>query len=201
MLRRHELRPAPLASRTVTMNSLHRFVKVVDAVNDWVGRTVAWLTLGCVLTCFAVVVLRYAFNVGFPWMQELYVWQHAAVFMAGAGYTMLHRGHVNVDVMYGKLSGRGKAWVDILGTLFFLFPWLAILAVTSAPFVLSSWSIREASATADGMPGLYLLKSLLWVLCTLLFVQGLAMIARRMLYLTGHAIVDHDEDKVTDERI
>jgi TRAP-type mannitol/chloroaromatic compound transport system permease small subunit len=201
MLRRHELRPAPLASRTVTMNSLHRFVKVVDAVNDWVGRTVAWLTLGCVLTCFAVVVLRYAFNVGFPWMQELYVWQHAAVFMAGAGYTMLHRGHVNVDVMYGKLSGRGRAWIDILGTLFFLFPWLAILAVTSAPFVLSSWSIREASATADGMPGLYLLKSLLWVLCTLLFVQGLAMIARRMLYLTGHAIVDHDEDKVTDERI
>jgi TRAP-type mannitol/chloroaromatic compound transport system permease small subunit len=201
MLRRHELRPAPLASRTVTMNSLHRFVKVVDAVNDWVGRTVAWLTLGCVLTCFAVVVLRYAFNVGFPWMQELYVWQHAAVFMAGAGYTMLHRGHVNVDVMYGKLSGRGRAWIDILGTVFFLFPWLAILAVTSAPFVLSSWSIREASATADGMPGLYLLKSLLWVLCTLLFVQGLAMIARRMLYLTGHAIVDHDEDKVTDERI
>ena len=201
MLRRHELRPAPLASRTVTMNSLHRFVKVVDAVNDWVGRTVAWLTLGCVITCFAVVVLRYAFNVGFPWMQELYVWQHAAVFMAGAGYTMLHRGHVNVDVMYGKLSGRGRAWIDILGTLFFLFPWLAILAVTSAPFVLSSWSIREASATADGMPGLYLLKSLLWVLCTLLFVQGLAMIARRSLYLAGHAIVDHDEDKVTDERI
>lgn len=201
MLRRHELRPAPLASRTGTMSFLHRFVRVVDAVNDWVGRTVAWLTLGCVLTCFAVVVLRYAFNVGFPWMQELYVWQHAAVFMAGAGYTMLHRGHVNVDVMYGKLSGRGRAWIDILGTLFFLFPWLAILAVTSAPFVLSSWSIREASATADGMPGLYLLKSLLWVLCALLFVQGVAMIARRSLYLAGHAIVDHDEDKVTDERI
>ena len=91
------------------MSFLHRFVKSVDAVNDWIGRTVAWLTLGCVLTCFTVVVLRYAFNVGFPWMQELYVWQHAAVFMAGAGYTMLHRGHVNVDVMYGKLGDRGKA--------------------------------------------------------------------------------------------
>ena len=126
------------------MNFLHRFIKSVDAANDWIGRTVAWLTLGCVLTCFTVVVLRYAFNVGFPWLQELYVWQHAAVFMAGAGYTMLHRGHVNVDVMYGRLGDRGKAWIDILGTLFFLFPWLAILAVTSAPFVLSSWGIREA---------------------------------------------------------
>ena len=183
------------------MSFLLRFIKGVDVVNDRVGRAVAWLTLGCVLTCFTVVVLRYAFNVGFPWMQELYVWQHAVVFMAGAGYTMLHRGHVNVDVMYGRLSDRGKAWIDILGTLFFLFPWLAIMAVTSAPFVLSSWGIRESSATADGMPGLYLLKSLLWMLCALLFVQGLALIARRSLYLPGHGIVDHDEDKVTDERL
>jgi TRAP-type mannitol/chloroaromatic compound transport system permease small subunit len=122
------------------------FIRGVDALNDWIGRTVAWLTLGCVLTCFAVVVLRYAFNLGFPWLQELYVWQHAAVFMAGAGYTMLHRGHVNVDVLYGKASPRGRAWIDIAGTLVFLFPWLAVVAITSAPFVLSSWSIREARA-------------------------------------------------------
>jgi TRAP-type mannitol/chloroaromatic compound transport system permease small subunit len=183
------------------MAVLYHFVKGVDACNEWIGRTVAWLTLGCVLTCFTVVLLRYAFNIGYPWMQELYVWQHAIVFMAGAGYTMLHRGHVNVDVMYGRFGDRGKAWVDILGTLFFLFPWLAILAVTSAPFVMSSWQIRESSGTSDGMPGLFVLKSMLWVLCALLFLQGLALIARRVLQLKGHPILDHDEDKVTDERL
>jgi TRAP-type mannitol/chloroaromatic compound transport system permease small subunit len=180
---------------------LEGFVRIVDAINDWVGRTVAWLTLGCVLTCFAVVVLRYGFNLGFPWLQELYVWQHAAVFMAGAGYTFLHRGHVNVDILYGRLGERGKAWTDILGTLAFLFPWLAIVAVTSAPFVLSSWSIREPSSTADGMPAVYLLKSLLWVFCALLFLQGSALVVRRALFLAGHAIVDCDEERVTDERI
>ena len=111
--------------------------------------------------------------------------QHAAVFMAGAGYTMLYRGHVNVDVLYGRMSPRGKAWVDILGTLVFLFPWLAVVAITSAPFVLSSWSIREASSTAGGMPAMYLLKSLLWVFCLVLFVQGLALIIRRGLFLAG----------------
>jgi TRAP-type mannitol/chloroaromatic compound transport system permease small subunit len=183
------------------MGALAGFVRGVDACNEWLGRTVAWLTLGCVLTCFTVVVLRYVFNVGFPWLQELYVWQHAAVFMAGAGYTMLHRGHVNVDVMYGRLGQRARAWVDILGTLFFLFPWLAILAWTSAPFVLSSWAIRESSATADGMPGVFLLKSLLWVLCAVLFVQGIALITRRALLLAGRPLRDHDEDKVTDERL
>jgi TRAP-type mannitol/chloroaromatic compound transport system permease small subunit len=182
------------------LNALRGFVRGIDALNDWIGRTVAWLTLGCVVTCFAVVVLRYAFNIGFPWLQELYVWQHAAVFMAGAGYTMLHRGHVNVDVLYGQLNDRRKAWVDILGTLVFLFPWLAVMAVTSAPFVLSSWSIREGSSTADGMPAVYLLKSLLWVFCVVLFLQGLALIARRGLFLAGHPLRDHDEDPVTDER-
>ena len=113
------------------MEALKGFVRAVDAVNEWVGRTVAWLTLGCVVTCFAVVVLRYLFDLGFPWLQELYVWQHAAVFMAGAGYTMLHDGHVNVDVLYGRFGARGRAWVDILGTLVFLFPWLAVIALTS----------------------------------------------------------------------
>ena len=100
--------PHPSLHELVPMSFLHRFVKGVDVVNDWIGRTVAWLTLGCVLTCFAVVVLRYAFNVGFPWMQELYVWQHAAVFMAGAGYTMLHRGHVNVDVHVRQARRPGQ---------------------------------------------------------------------------------------------
>lgn len=178
---------------------LQAFVHTIDSMNDWIGRTAAWLTLGCVLTCFTVVLLRYAFDIGYPWMQELYVWQHAAVFMAGAGYTFLHRGHVNVDVLYGSMSERRRAWVDILGTLAFLFPWLAIIAVTSAPFVLSSWAVREASATANGMPALYLLKSLLWVFCALVFVQGLSLIVRRGLFLAGHPIADRDEDRVTNE--
>jgi len=182
------------------VRALTAFVESVDAINDWIGRTVAWLTLGCVLTCFTVVVLRYAFNVGFPWMQELYVWQHATVFMAGAGYTLLHRGHVNVDLLYGRLGPRGRAWIDILGTLLLLFPWLAVIASASAPFVLSSWAIREPSSTADGMPAVYLLKSLLWVFCAVLFVQGLALITRRALLLAGQPMGDHDEDPVTDER-
>lgn len=182
------------------MRAIRGFVRAVDALNDWIGRTVAWLTLGCVLTCFAVVVLRYAFDTGFPWLQELYVWQHAAVFMAGAGYTMLHRGHVNVDALYGRLGPRGQAWIDIAGTLLFLFPWLAVLAYTSAPFVLSSWSVREASSTANGMPAVYLLKSLLWVFCAVLFAQGLALIARRGLFLAGHASADAGDDRLADGR-
>lgn len=180
---------------------LEAFVRAVDAANEAVGRITAWLTLGCVLTCFAVVVLRYGFNIGYPWMQELYVWQHAAVFMVGAGYTFLHKGHVNVDILYGRAGPRTKAWVDILGTLIFLFPWLGVLASSSASFILSSWSIREASGNPEGMPALYILKSAIWIFCGLMFVQGLALIVRRALELRGRVMTDHDQDPVTDERV
>lgn len=176
------------------LNGLASVVAAVDTANDWIGRAVAWLTLGCVLTCFMVVVLRYGFSIGFPWMQELYVWQHAAVFMVGAGYTMLHGGHVNVDIAYGRFSPRKKAWVDILGTLFFLLPWMVVLAWTSSQFVLSSWAIFEPSSQANGMKGLYLLKTVIWVFCAVISLQGLALIARRVLYLNGrdeHAPAAH----------
>jgi TRAP-type mannitol/chloroaromatic compound transport system permease small subunit len=167
------------------LNGLEAFVAMADTVNEWVGRAVAWLTVGCVLTCFLVVVLRYGFAIGFPWMQELYVWQHAIVFMVGAGFTLLHRGHVNVDIAYTSFTPKTKAWVDILGTVFFLLPWMAVLAWTSSQFVLSSWVILEPSSQTDGMPGLFILKTMIWVFCSVVTLQGVALMARRTLYLAG----------------
>jgi TRAP-type mannitol/chloroaromatic compound transport system permease small subunit len=167
---------------------LEQFVRASDTVNRLVGSAIAWLTLGTVLTCFAVVVMRYVFNVGYTWMQELYVWQHAIVFMIGAGYTALIRGHVSVDVLYVKAAARRKAWIDIIGTVVFLIPWLIILAYTTAPLILSSWSIGENSSQPNGMPAVYLLKSVIWVFCAVVGLQGLALIARRILFLRGHDI-------------
>lgn len=167
------------------MRALEWFVRSVDTLNEWVGRVTSWFTLGCVLVCFAVVVLRYAFNMGYVWLQELYVWQHAVVFMVGAGYTFLHGGHVRVDIVYGRMSPRRQAMIDIFGTLVFLLPWLAVVAWTSLSFISSSWSIREASSQTGGLQGLYLLKSVIWVFCALVGLQGLAMIGRSILYLSG----------------
>lgn len=180
---------------------LERFVRGIDALNDWIGRAVSWLTLGCVLTCFAVVILRYGFNVGYPWMQELYVWQHAIVFLVGAGYTLLHRGHVNVDIVYGRMSPRRKAWLDIIGSLIFLFPWLAVVAWTSGPFVMSSWAVKEASSNPSGMPAVYALKAMVWVFVILVFLQGLAHLIRCALLLAGREMIDTDEAPITDERV
>lgn len=171
------------------MPLISSFVKCIDSLNEAVGRLVSWLTFGAVLVCFLVVVLRYIFNIGFPWMQELYVWEHGCIFMLGAGYTMLHKGHVSVDIFYTRWTPRTQAWVDIICVIVFLFPWLIVLAFVSRHFILASWAINEASSIADGMPGLYLFKTTIWVFCTLMFLQGLSLIGKRTLFLSGHSDV------------
>jgi TRAP-type mannitol/chloroaromatic compound transport system permease small subunit len=167
------------------VNGLETLVRAIDGFNDAIGRTVMWLTLGTVLVCFAVVTLRYAFSIGYTWMGEIYVWQHAVVFLVGAGYTMRHGGHVRVDVFYGKFSPRRKAMVDIFGTMVFLFPWLFVVAYLSRDFVLGSWAIREPSFQANGLQGLFLLKTCIWVFCGVVALQGIAMIARSLLVIGG----------------
>ena len=169
------------------MNFFQSTADTIDTLNDWVGKSVAWLTFGCVLVCFTVVILRYVFSIGFIWLQELYVWEHAVVFMLGSGYTYLHNGHVKVDIFYNKFSPRGQAWVEIFGVLVFLFPWLCILIWTSVPFMLSSWRVLEPSHQANGLPGYFLLKSTIWIFAFLIGLQGISKICRSILFLKNHS--------------
>lgn len=160
-------------------------VRAADTVNEWIGRAVAWLTLGTAVVCVAVVLLRYAFAWGSICLQESYVWQHAVVFMIGAGYTFLHNGHVRVDIVYARLSPRAKAWVDLFGTLVFLLPWLGILVWFGWPFISLSWRLLESSAQAGGCQGYFLLKSVIMVFAALVALQGVALAARSVLVLAG----------------
>ena len=167
------------------MDFLAHVVRVVDAVNEFIGRVVMWLSLGVVLVCFATVYLRYALETGRPWIQELYVWQHAIVFLVGAGYTLLHGGHVRVDLFYGKMSDRRRALVDIFGTVVLLWPFAIVIAYESTPMVVLSWANNEVSQQPGGMPAMWFLKAMLHVFCAVIFIQGMAVGARGLLVLGG----------------
>jgi TRAP-type mannitol/chloroaromatic compound transport system permease small subunit len=167
-------------------SALASFVRGVDAANEWIGRGVAWLVAAMVAITFFVVVLRYAFSSGWVWMQESYVWLHGVVFMMAAGYTLLHDGHVRVDIFYRPASARFKAWVDIGGALLLLLPFAALIGIESFGYVIESWSKQEASREAGGLPGLFLLKTVIWVFCALVALQGLSLAARSALVLFGH---------------
>ncbi len=165
---------------------LAAFVRSVDALNEAVGRGVAWLVLAMVLITFLVVVLRYVFSLGWVWMQESYVWLHGIVFMVGAGYTLLHDGHVRVDIFYRPAGARYKAWVNLFGALLMLMPIAGLVAFESWSYVLISWLKGEVSREAGGMPALYILKTAIWVFVVLISLQGVALAARSALVLAGH---------------
>jgi TRAP-type mannitol/chloroaromatic compound transport system permease small subunit len=145
-------------------------------VSEWTGRSVAWVTLPMVAVTFVIVTLRYAFDVGWIWMQESVTWMHAAVFMLASAYTLNRDEHVRVDIFYRKMDWRNRAWVDIAGTVFLLLPMMVFLIVASWDYVAISWSIHEGSREAGGLPFPFvpLLKSLIPVTAGLLLLQGLA---------------------------
>ncbi len=165
--------------------ALRSLIAALEAVGDRTGHVVSWLSFFMVLVSFLVVVLRYAFDLGWIAMQESVTYMHAALFMLGAAYTLRHNGHVRVDILYQRLSRRGRAWVDLLGTLLLLLPVCVFIAWIGWDYVLESWEVLEGSREAGGIPGVYLLKTLLIIMPVLVLIQGLAWILRTGLFLAG----------------
>jgi TRAP-type mannitol/chloroaromatic compound transport system permease small subunit len=176
------------------MANLRTLADIIDGFNEALGRVAAWATLAVVLVCFAVVILRYAFSTGFVWMQELYVWLHAAAFMLAAGYTLKHDGHVRVDLFYSRMTPRGRAIVNLFGCLVFLFPWSAVLLLYGWPFAEAAFAIREPSGQSGGLPGLWMVKGLVVAMAVLLALQGLSLTIRSVLVLLGLKSGLHEEE-------
>lgn len=160
-------------------------VQVADGVNRAVGIVTAWLTLGTVIACFATVYTRYALGVNFIWLQEIYIWQHAAVILLGAGYTMMTGGFVRVDVFYATWSERRRAIADMAMTVLVLGPFLWLFSTVSWRFFAASFRMDEGSMNPGGLPNLWILKGALVAFCVLIALQGLAILARGTLVLRG----------------
>jgi TRAP-type mannitol/chloroaromatic compound transport system permease small subunit len=171
--------------------------RATDAANERIGVTVAWLALFTVLVEFTVVLMRYVFGVGSVKMQESIVYMHATLFMVAAGYTLLHNGHVRCDIFYAAATPRRKALIDLIGVFIFLLPMCALIAWVAWPYVASAWAVREGSQEGSlGIPGVFLLKSLVLVFAGLLALQGVALAIHSALRLAGMERADSGEGDV-----
>lgn len=167
------------------MQAIAFAVRAICAFNGVLGRIFSWFSLGIVLVCFAVVVMRYAFSTGSVPLQDLYLWLNGAMFMGIAGYTFLRDGHVRVDILYRDASLRTKAWLDLVGCFVFVAPFLWVIVDHGWPYVMRSWGLREGSANVGGLPGLYILKSFVLVFVVVVGLQAVAMVLRSVLVLAG----------------
>ena len=166
---------------------MHSIDMQLRRFSELTGRIIAWLTLPMVFGTFVIVVLRYVFDLGWIWMQESIMWLHAAVFMLASAYTLNRNEHVRVDVFYRGMSPRKRAWVDALGTGFFLLPVAGFIFASSWEYVVVSWDIQEASREAGGLPYPFvsLLKSMILLSAFTLILQGVADLIRNVLILMG----------------
>ncbi len=164
-------------------------VRAVDALSEWTGSAVRWLVGVMVLVGAFNAVARYLSRwTGVSLASNAYVelqwYLFSVVFLLGGAYALRHDAHVRVDVLYGRLGERRRAWIDLLGTLLFLLPFSAFMLVVSWPSVAASWRVREVSPDPGGLPR-YPVKALILVAFVLLLLQGLAEAVKRVQVLRG----------------
>ncbi len=159
---------------------MNKLANYIDALNEKVGKSIAWAVLATTLITFLVVVLRKGFSWGSIAMQESALYFHALVFMAGAAYTLKHNGHVKVDIFYQDFSAKGRAWVNLLGTVTLLLPFSLFIVWVSADYVLTSWQQLEGSRETGGLPLVFILKSFTPLMAILLTLQGISILLRSL---------------------
>jgi TRAP-type mannitol/chloroaromatic compound transport system permease small subunit len=176
------------------MPRLLRLATAVDRLNDTVYAAIRWLTLVMIFLGAFNAVARYltrytgvalTSNAFFDLQWYLF----SLIFLLGAAYGLRHDVHVRVDVVYARLTDRTRAWIDLAGTVLFLIPFCVMMLVTSWPAVRNSWAVREASPDPGGLAR-YPIKTVLLVCFSLLLLQALALVVRRVATLAGAAAPD-----------
>ena len=166
------------------MGILLRISALIDALNERVGKLVYWLVLATVLISAGNAIMRKMFSISSNAWLELQWYLFSAVFLLCAGYTLLHNGHVRIDVLAGRLSPKGQAWIDILGTLFFLLPMTLMLTWMSWPYFVRAFQTSEISGSAGGLI-LWPARVLMPVGFALLALQGLSELIKRVAFVAG----------------
>ncbi|MGA0611961.1 TRAP transporter small permease subunit [Caldimonas sp. KR1-144] len=164
------------------MNLLLSLSRLIDALNERVGKLVMWLVLFSALISAGNATVRKVFNTSSNAWLEIQWYLFAAVFLLCAGYTLLHNEHVRIDVVSGRLSKRKQIWIDIIGLVCFLMPMVVLTLWLAVPFFWQGFQSGEMSSNAGGLIRwpVYLLMPLGFAL---LGLQGISELTKRVAFL------------------
>lgn len=155
------------------MTSGEKFAAGIDDFVDAVGRITAWSSFALAIVMGGNVLLRYGFNTGSVWSQELEWHLMSPICLFGMSYALRHGEHVRVDVLFASYSQRNKYFVEFVSAVLSMIIALIIIKLSYA-YVMQSWNIGETTSNPGGIPARYLLKALIPVGFALLFLQSLA---------------------------
>ena len=187
------------------MGALLKLSRLIDTVNEWIGKLTMWLVLAAVIISAGNASLRKAFNIGSNASLEIQWYLFAAVFMLGVGYVMLRNAHVRIDFISSKLSKRTNAIIDAIGIVVFTIPLSIIMINLGWPVFMRAFDTGEMSQNAGG-----LIRWPMWALLPLgfsiLLAQASSELIKRIAFITGHtsepfSVEDgkSDEEKLAEE--
>jgi TRAP-type mannitol/chloroaromatic compound transport system permease small subunit len=177
---------AALASLTIgdTMQALLFLSRAIDRLNAFVGKYSIWLIFAATFVSAANAIVRKVFDTSSNAFLEVQWYLFAWSFLVAAGYTLLHREHVRIDVLNSRLSKKAQVWIDIFGFAFFLTPLCIAILYLSIPEVIQKYTSGEMSGNPGG-----LIRWPVWVAIpvgvTLLMLQGWSELIKRIAFLTG----------------
>ena len=184
------------------MRTLLRIAHRIDRTNEWVGRGAYWLTLLMVGVGAYNALVRYldrftGLGLSSNTYIELQWYMYSLIFLLGAAWTLKHDAHVRVDVLFARLTPRGRAWVNLGGALLFLLPFCILVIGMSWPTVYNSWAVLEVSPDPGGLPR-YPIKTAIPVAFFLLFLQGISLAIKQIAFLRNPAAEDSPENAPSD---
>ena len=166
------------------MTPLLKLSRLIDAINETVGKLTMWLVLAAVLISALNAAMRKAFSISSNGFLEIQWYLFAAVFLLAAGYTMKRQEHVKIDVISSRFSKTTQVWIDIVGIVCFLFPFVFTVISLSMPLVIKAWNTGEMSSNAGGLIR-WPVFALLPLGFGLLGLQGLSELIKRLAFLQG----------------
>ncbi len=161
---------------------LTRISDCIDRFTEITGKIVSWLVIVLVILVGYDVTMRYLFQSGSVGLQELEWHLFSIIFLSGAAYTLKDDEHVRLDLLYRSqlLNERHRAWIDLLGTLFFLLPFCFLVIASAWPFVTTAYLYNESSPDPGGLSARWFIKSMIPVGFSLLALQGIAEILKKL---------------------
>jgi TRAP-type mannitol/chloroaromatic compound transport system permease small subunit len=165
------------------MRFLYTLVRLSEGLIKRTGRITSWCTSALVLVVCYDVFTRYFLKRSSVAVQELEWHIFAVIFLTGAAYTMKKERHVRVDLLYSRLSAKGKAWINLVGCFIFLLPFSYLVIWASYDFVINSLTIQETSPNPGGLPARYLIKACIPFGFLLIILQAIATIIKSILLI------------------
>ena len=166
------------------MGGLLALSRGIDRLNEFIGKRVGWLILVSILVSAGNAVIRKAFNVSSNAWLELQWYLFGAAFMLAAAYTLKQNEHIRIDIIYGMFSRRVQHWIDLLGHILFLMPFVLLMVYFFVPYTLFSFRSGEVSNNAGGLI-VWPAKAILLAGFTLLAIQGVSEIIKKIAVMRG----------------